>query len=120
VSLAPASSSIALDWPHDPAFRAVGRLVLSGVASRIDLAVDRVEELGLTLDTLARSAVTDGRLRLEIDVAPGRLSMSLGTFTSDPLADRGVRRVVVALVEDVASVADAGGHRVLLTVPGPE
>jgi hypothetical protein len=116
VSVALDGSRIALEWPHDPAYRAVGRLVLSGVATRIDLPVDRVDELGLALDTLAEAAVTDDRLVLDVDVAPGRLSVALGTFAADPLADPATRRVVVGLVGEAASVPTGdGGFRVVLT-----
>ncbi len=117
--MAPGASQIALDWPDDPAYGAVGRLVVSGVASRLDFAVDRIDELGLALDTLARSPVADGRLRLEIDADPGRLSLIMGTFVADPLADPAVRRIVVALAGQADSVGDAEGHRVVLTVPAP-
>jgi hypothetical protein len=112
-------SRIELDWPHETAYGAVGRLVLSGVASRLDLSVERVDDLGLALDTLMRAAVVDERLRLEIDVIPGELRASLGTFVADPLADSSIRRIVAALVGDATTVADLGGHRVVLTIPAP-
>lgn len=116
MSIALDGSRIALEWPHDPAYRAVGRLVLSGVAARIDLPLDRVDELGLALDTLAGADVTDDRLVLEVDVAPGRLSVAIGTFAADPLADPATRRVVVGLAGEAASVpTDDGGFRVVLT-----
>ena len=112
-------SRIALDWPHEAVYGAVGRLVLSGVASRLDLSVERVDDLGLALDTLMRSPVIDERLHLEVDVIPGELRASLGTFVSDPLADPAIRRIVVALVGDATTAADLGGHRVVLTIPAP-
>ena len=116
-ALAPAV--IELDWPDDPAYRAVGRLVLSGVASRVDLPVDRVEELGLALDTLAGSEARDGALRLSIDVSESGLRVTLGTFVSDPLAGAATRRVVSALAGEVNSVSTAGGYDVVLHVPPP-
>lgn len=113
MSVAP--SRITLDWPSGPDYRAVGRLVLGGVAARADLPVDRVEELGLVLDTLARAESTSGRLSLEIDVVAGALSLRFGTFTTDPLEDLAVRRVVSALVDTCGSAASGGGHHVVLS-----
>jgi hypothetical protein len=112
-------SRIALDWPHETAYGAVGRLVLSGVASRLDLSVERVDDLGLALETLMRGPVTDGRLHLEVDVVPGELRASVGAFVTDPLADPAIKRIVAALVGDVETVSDLGGHRVVLTIPAP-
>ena len=66
MSHAEATAVITLEWPTDPAFRAVGRLVLGGVAARTDLPVDRIDELGLAIDALARVPTTDDRLQLEI------------------------------------------------------
>lgn len=114
MSVAAVPSRITLDWPARPEFQAVGRLVLSGVAARIDLPVDRVEELGLALDTLARGAVVGDELSLEIDIARGALSASVGVFADDPLADAAVARVVAGLVDTAAAVAGTGGYRVVL------
>lgn len=113
MSIAP--SRITLDWPDGTEYRAVGRLVLGGVAARADLPVDRVEELGLVLDTLARSPSTNGRLSLDIDVVAGALSFRFGTFERDPLEDPAVRRVVSALVDSCGSAASDGGHLVVLS-----
>ncbi len=116
-----AAPQITLNWPHDPAFRPVGRLVLGGVAARLDVPVDRVEELGLALDSLARCAVDDGRLQLEVGVGADRLSVTVGNFVADPLADPAIRRVVVRLVDEVESAGTPAGHRVVLrTVISPQ
>jgi len=111
------ASRVALDWPHDPAFGAVGRLVVTGVASRVDLPVDRIDELGLALDLLGREQVIGKRLFLEIDVSPELLRLTLGTFERDPLADAGAMRILSVLTSDVRSVEVEGGHRVVLAVP---
>lgn len=113
---AAAASRITLDWPDDPAYRPVGRLVLGGVAARLDVPVDRVDELGLVLDSLARAPVTNGRLQLEIDVEDGRLVAAVGTFTADPLAEPAIRRVVAPLVDKVESAVAADGFRTVLTL----
>lgn len=107
---------ISLDWPADPSYQAVGRLVLGGIAARIDLPVDRIDELGLVLDTLARALVSDDVLQLHVDVSSERLLIAVGEFLADPLVDFAVRRVIAPLVDDTASIIAPGGHRVLLTV----
>ena len=115
------TTRITLEWPTTEGFLSVGRLVVGGVAARADIPVDRVDELGIALDTLAAS-VDAGACSLEIDVAPDRLTLSVGAFASDPLADDAVRRVVAGLVDEAVSVATgAPGHRVVLTtrIPRP-
>lgn len=109
------TARITLDWPATPGFHAVGRLVLGGVAARIDLPVDRVDELGLALDTITRAPVAADRLELEIDVSADSLAVSAGVFAEDPLADRAVHRVVAALADRVETVAAPDGFRVVLT-----
>lgn len=112
-----APSHIELDWPHDPDYAAVGRLVLSGVASRLDLPVDRVDDLGLALEMLTRWPIEGDRLCLDVDVHSDRLAVTLGPFAGDPLEDRSIHHIVVALVGDVGSVADPEGHRVVIAIP---
>lgn len=107
---------VTLDWPHDPRYRPVGRLVLGGVAARVDMPVDRIEELGMALDSLARAPVSGDRLELEIEVAPHALRATVGRFVDDPLSDPAVRRVVERLADEVASTTAPDGHRVVLAV----
>lgn len=113
-----AGSRITLEWPTTTGYRSVGRLVVGGIAARSDIPVDRVDELGLALDTLVAS-VEGGVCALEIQVAPDRLDLSVGEFASDPLADDAVQRVLSALVDEARSVAAGSGHRVLLATRIP-
>lgn len=112
----PVATQITLEWPHDPRFRSVGRLVLGGVAARLDVPVDRVEELGLVLDSLSRAPVAHERLHLEVDIVSERLSLTVGPFAADPVADPAIRRVVAPLVDAVDSRATSEGHHAVLTV----
>lgn len=107
---AEAPAVITLEWPSDPAFRAVGRLVLGGVAARTDLPVDRIDELGLAIDALARVPTAGDRLKLEIVVEDARLVAYAGGFSEDPLADPAIRRVIDALV-DTCEPAERTGER---------
>ena len=108
-------SIVALDWPSDSDLRQVGTLVLGGVAARTELSVDRVEELGLAVDSLARTIV-DVRVQLEIDVTPEKLDVAIGPFRSDPLQDAGLARVVRTLVDEVEHRERDGSSWVSLIV----
>lgn len=113
------TTTVELEWPADPVFRAVGRLVLGGVASRIDLPIDRVEELGLALDTVTRAPAVGDTLRLSVEVAGDALIVTVGSFETDPLTDPSVRRVVATLVDDAEPVATDDGRSVVLSVAVP-
>ena len=111
-----ALAPITVDWPSDPSYRSVGRLVLGGVAARLDVAVDRIDELGLALDNLARVHVPEGRLPLRVVVEDIALHATVGPFSSNPVSDPAVLRIVERLVDGVGSSEDAAGHRVSLTL----
>ena len=110
---------VALDWPNQVDLRPVGTLVLGGVAARTKLPVDRVQELGLAVDSLAR-AVAEPQIQLEIEVAADRLSVLVGPFASDPLQDEGLERVVRALTDEVGHRERAGASWVSLVVQLPQ
>ena len=111
--------TVELEWPADPAFRAIGRLVLGGVASRIDLPIDRVEELGLALDTVTRAPAVGDAFRLSVELADDTMMVTIGTFDTDPLADPSIRRVVDTLVDDAEPVSAEDGRAVVLSVAVP-
>jgi len=113
------NARISLDWPGDADLRQVGTLVLGGVAARTDAPVDRVEELGFALESLAREA-GDVRVQLDIAVAADRLVATIGPFETDPLADDALRRVVDGLTDEATTDERDGLHRVALTVLLPQ
>jgi hypothetical protein len=110
---------VSLDWPSDTDLRHVGTLVLGGVAARTELPVDRVEELTLAVDSLAR-AIGESRIQLEIEVASDKLDVSVGPFENDPLRDAGVDRVVRALVDGVEHRERDGASWISLVVLLPQ
>ena len=75
-------------------------LVLGGLGSRLDLPVDRIDELALAAATVA-PAVDGARLRLEADVLDDRLVLRLGPLEDGAGADEATRRVIDALVDRV-------------------
>lgn len=110
---------ITVEFPPGRPFHAVGRLVLGGVASRLELPVDRVEELGLALDALGMHELCSDDVQLEVVVDGVALRATLGEFSADPLADADVVRVVSALVDESASGLGALGHRVTVGIGVP-
>ncbi len=78
-------------------------LVLGGLGSRLDLPVDRIDELALAAATLAPSVQADA-LQLEADVHDDRLVVRIGPLEDGTTADAALRRVVDALVDGVAGV----------------
>jgi hypothetical protein len=78
-------------------------LVLGGLGSRLDLPVDRIDELALAAATLAPSVQADA-LQLEADVRDDRLVVRIGPLEDGTTADVALRRVVDALVDGVAGI----------------
>lgn len=113
-----AARTITLDYPAEPAFAAVGRLVVGGLASRFDLPVDRIDDLLLATETLAGRVLAGDRSLLEADLDAGALVLRLGPYPADPLADAGTARVVRPLVDEARSEQGAGGYWVTLSLAG--
>jgi hypothetical protein len=78
-------------------------LVLGGLGSRLDLPVDRIDELALAAATLAPSVQADA-LELEADVLDDRLVVRIGPLEDGTTTDPALRRVVDALVDGVVGV----------------
>jgi len=78
-------------------------LVLGGLGSRLDLPVDRIDELALAAATLAPSVQGDA-LELEADVHEDRLVVRIGPLEDGTTSDAALRRVVDALVDGVVGV----------------
>ncbi len=115
-------STVTLEWPTQKDLRAVGRLVIAGVAARTRLGVDRVEELGLSVDALTHAETDGDRLQLEVDVHPDRLVATVGAFLRDPTRQETTGRIVSTLVDELAVDQRDDGFWVALTValPNPE
>jgi hypothetical protein len=106
VSAAVGPGIVQLELPALPAFNAVGRLVVGGVASRLDFEVADIEDLQLAVEavlcrTPARSTVT-----LTLEPSEGELEARLGPFAGDGDRKR-VERMLRRLVHD-AIVEDSG------------
>ena len=81
-------------------------LVLGGLGSRLELPVDRIDELALAAATVAPS-VTGGSLELEADVLDDRLVVRLGPLEDGTASDVALRRVIDRLVDRVDRIRRA-------------
>jgi hypothetical protein len=72
---------ITLTLPTDEAFHPVAHLVLGGLAARLDVTIEHLEDLGLAVDTLLERA--PGRdVTLLVRVLDGELRTLVGPFAS--------------------------------------
>ena len=76
------ADEICLTLPADEEFHGVAHLVVGGLAVRLDLTYEHLEDLELALDTLLEQS-TDGRdVTVRIRVADDELTTVVGPFTS--------------------------------------
>lgn len=84
-------------------------LVLGGLGSRVDLPVDRVEELALATSTVGASALTN-ELELELHVLDDRILLRLGPLDDGTSTDVARRRLIEPLVDGVAAIRRDGNE----------
>jgi hypothetical protein len=73
---------IQLTLPADDAFHRVAHLVLGGLAARLNLTVESLEDLELALDALLQRTQTDDGVTLRVRVLDGELRTVVGPFAS--------------------------------------
>lgn len=112
---------ITLTLPADEAFHRVAHLVLAGLASRLDVSFESLEDLELALDTLLpRSG--DGDVTMLVRVLDGELQTVIGPFTSvrEELEEGGddslnLRRILRTVCDSVEIANRDGAQWVELT-----
>jgi hypothetical protein len=73
---------ISLTLPADNAFHGVAHLVLGGLAVRLDLTLEHLEDLELALDALLERTASDGDVTVRVRVLDQELKTSVGPFKS--------------------------------------
>jgi hypothetical protein len=73
---------IQLTLPSDEAFHRVAHLVLGGLAVRLNLTFESLEDLELALDALLERAKRDEDIVLRVQVLDGELHTIIGPFGS--------------------------------------
>jgi hypothetical protein len=104
------ADEITLTLPREPNFHRVAHLVLGGLAVRMDLTVENLEDLQLALDAiLDRTEAMAGDVTVRMRVDDGELEALVGPLTErlldeierEPDGELGIRRVLDSTVDDV-------------------
>jgi hypothetical protein len=73
---------IRLTLPADEAFHGVAHLVLGGLAVRLDLTYEDLQDLELALDALLERSNGTGEMTVVVHVGDGTVSTVVGPFSS--------------------------------------
>jgi hypothetical protein len=78
---------ISLTLPADDAFRRVAHLVLGGLAVRLDLTYESLQDIELAVDALFERFGDDGEVTLRVRVEGDELRTVMGPFAPDALRE---------------------------------
>ena len=117
------ADEITLTVPRERPFYRVAHLVLGGLAVRLDLTFDTLEDIQIALaGLLSREHEGDGSLTLEVRIRPDALEAAIGPFEDEALRadwesteDLGLRRILETVVDGVEITRRDGGQWVELT-----
>jgi len=112
---------ITLTLPVEEEFQPIARLVLGGLAVRLDLTYEHLEDIQLALDGLLERR-GDKPVTVSVTVDEGRLRTSIGPFEGAALEDLehddaafGLRRVLQTVVDSFEVEQRDGAKWVWLT-----
>lgn len=97
---------IGLELPANACCRAVGRLVVGGVASRLSFAVEQIEDLQLAIEALLSRPSAGPIVCVELTESELGLEARLGPFAPAPAERTRVQTMLRRLVEG-ADVQDS-------------
>ena len=114
---------IVLTLPAERDFYGVAHLVVGGLAARLDLTFEELEDLQVALDELLGSRAEDSDVTVCVRVTPEAISTSIGPYGADALRRElerdgdsvGLRRVLETVADRVELDEREGGHWVELT-----
>jgi hypothetical protein len=116
------ADEISLTLPADEGFHGVAHLVLGGLAARLDLTYEHLEDLELALDTLLEQSPDGPEVTVRIQVDDENLTTVVGPFRSvkENVEDAGesslsVGRILAAVCDHVQVTERDGFQWVELT-----
>jgi hypothetical protein len=108
---------IRLTLPRERPFHRIAHLVLGGLAVRLDLTFDTLEDLQVALGELLERYEGEADLQLVLRVLPDAIEARVGPFDGELLRDEldrnatvGLRRVLDTVVDDVRVEELDGAH----------
>jgi hypothetical protein len=115
--------TITLTLPPEREFQRVAHLVLGGLAVRLNLTLEALEDLQLALDGLLDTGSAEEEVTLELRVVDGAIEAVVGPFRASSLRRAleaeddgvGLRRVLDTVVDGAEVEARASGDWVRLT-----
>jgi hypothetical protein len=107
------TGAIKLKIPHQPPYHGVALLVVGGLAARLDVSYEQLEDLQLALESVLENGgyARTSEVTVELDVQDGGLAMIVGPLDGaalrSDLEDEGddrlaLGRLLGTLVEDVS------------------
>jgi hypothetical protein len=112
---------IRLQLPRERPYHRIAHLVLGGLAVRLDLTFDTLEDLQVALAELLERYEGDADLELVLRVYPDAIEACVGPFDGELLRDEldreeavGLRRVLDTVVDGVRIEERDGAHWVEL------
>ena len=113
---------ISLTLPADEAFHSVAHLVLGGLAVRLDLTFESLEDLELALDALLERTRREEEVTLRVRIVDGELQTTVGPFASvraelegGGADDLNLSRILAAVCDSVEISDRDGSEWVRLT-----
>ena len=83
------TDAITLQIPPDKQFHGVARLVVGGLAARLDLSYEHLEDLQLALATVLDNGYSTGsNVTVKLAVNPGSVAMAIGPLARGSSARR--------------------------------
>jgi hypothetical protein len=104
------TDEITLTIPREPGFEGVAHLVLSGLAVRLNLTIENLEDLQIALETVLDTTDPGEALTVAMRVLEGKLETVVGPVSARLLdeieresggEDLGPRRVLDSTVDDI-------------------
>jgi hypothetical protein len=108
VEAAVTGDEIVLTIPREESFHEVAHLVLGGVAARLNLSFESLDDLETALDAVLERAAEDGEVTVKLRVADGAFQAVVGPFSAvrlraelerEPGEDVGLRRILDTVVD---------------------
>ena len=78
---------IDLEAPLSGDFQAVVRLIVGGIAERVDFAFEEIDDLQLAVERLLAEAGTTGTVRLNFEVGEDRIRTRIGPLSQAKVAE---------------------------------